>query len=201
MYRGVGYLLILRNGTKYVNGHLHTEGSFSSCWSCGSIVSGNGSGFFGTFGTNSRGEIIKATVVYAGHHFEYNPELVLTFEDSYLPQNESVTGFDILSGTLRLKLEYGNRLSRVRSIVLFVYMVLTKNVSGGYGYINGDLIPEGGGGQGAKAKFNVDGSGSIISTYFENVEGHGGNFTEDPYVNIFFPSSRYNQVIALCQYT
>jgi hypothetical protein len=73
-----------------------------------------------------------------------------------------------------------------------------ENFSGGYGYINGDLIPEGGGGRGAAAKFSVDDSGSIISTYFEHVEGHGGNFTEDPYVNIFFPSSRYNQVIIWC---
>jgi len=92
--------LILKNGTKYVDGDLHTEGSFGSCWSCESIISGNGTGFFGTFATNAKGEIVKATVIHAGHYFDFDPELVLTYAGSYLPQNESVTGFDIFSGVV-----------------------------------------------------------------------------------------------------
>lgn len=72
----------------------------------------------------------------------------------------------------------------------------TVLLPGGYGYIDGDLIPDGGGGRGAAAKFRVDASGAILSTYFESIDRHGGNFTSDPFVNIFFRSSRYNQVSA-----
>ena len=67
--------------------------------------------------------------------------------------------------------------------------------SGGHGYIDGDLVPEGGEGSGAYARFKVDAYGTIVSTFFVADEGHGGNFTGDPFVNIFFRNSRYNQVI------
>jgi hypothetical protein len=65
---------------------------------------------------------------------------------------------------------------------------------GGHGYIDGDLVPEGGGGKGAYAKFKVDALGQIVSTYFEAPASHGGNFTSDPPVHIFFRSSSFNQV-------
>lgn len=55
-------------------------------------------------------------------------------------------------------------------------------------------MPEGGGGKGAYAKMKVDALGQIASTYFEDPASHGGNFTSDPFVHIFFRSSRFNQV-------
>ena len=70
-------------------------------------------------------------------------------------------------------------------------------VEGGFGYLDGDLIPEGGGGSDASARFEVDSSGAIVDTFFGDVSGHGGNFTADPFVNIFFPSTRFNQTSSI----
>jgi hypothetical protein len=85
--RGIGILTILSNGSKYVDGDLGAKG-------------GEGYGFFGIFSANARGELITSTVVRAGHYYLYNPEIILYHAGSVVPQNMSVTGFDIVSGVL-----------------------------------------------------------------------------------------------------
>jgi hypothetical protein len=59
------------------------------------------------------------------------------------------------------------------------------------------LFPEGGEGTGALVQFQTDVSGQIVKTLFKNVYHHGKNFIDDPYVNIFFRSSRYNQTSSI----
>jgi len=73
----------------------------------------------------------------------------------------------------------------------------TFSVAGGGGYVDGDLFPEGGEGTGALVQFQTDVSGQIVKTLFKNVDHHGKNFIDDPYVNIFFRSSRYNQTSSI----
>ena len=85
MCRGVGVLQITRNGSKYIDGDLEAKG-------------GEGFGFHGTFTANSLGEIVKANVIRSGEYFLYDPEMILVYTGSYLPQNKSVTGFDINVG-------------------------------------------------------------------------------------------------------
>lgn len=150
--RGVGLLAITNNGTRYIDGDLHSEG-------------GEGSGFKGRFNVDWHGRIVSTTIVFSGEYFFFDPNIILTYKNSLLSQNNSVTDFDIIED--------------------------------GSGYIDGDLIPEGGGGSGASAKFEVNALGAIVTTFFENVTNHGGGFTTEPFVQIFFASSRYNQTSSI----
>jgi hypothetical protein len=176
LFRGIGILTILSNGSKYVDGDLGAKG-------------GEGYGFFGIFSANARGELMTSTVVRSGHYYIYDPEIILYHAGSIIPQNMSVTGIDIVSGVpWSLCPHCANSCFKTLTRTLF------KPKKGGHGYIDGDLVPEGGGGKGAYAKFKVDALGQIVSTYFEAPASHGGNFTSDPPVHIFFRSSSFNQV-------
>jgi len=87
--RGIGILKILSNGSKYVDGDLRAKG-------------GEGYGFFGTFTTSDKGELMTSTIVSAGHYYFYDPDVILYHAGSLVPQNKSVTGFDIISGIIWL---------------------------------------------------------------------------------------------------
>ena len=77
----------MSNGSKYVDGDLRAKG-------------GEGYGFFGTFTTSDKGELMTSTIVSAGHYYFYDPDVILYHAGSLVPQNKSVTGFDIISGII-----------------------------------------------------------------------------------------------------